>query len=64
MTKSEKPEGQEEWRSLAQQIQHESDPQKMIELVQQMIAKFDKEKLQKSPPPSLKIQNRPNPSDV
>lgn len=39
-----------EWREVAQQIQKEADPQKMIELVQQLIDKFDEEKLQRNLP--------------
>ena len=37
-----------DWRQLAQRIQTEADPQKMIELVQQLIEHFDEEKLQKN----------------
>ena len=31
------------WREIAQQIQEETNPTKMIELVQQLIARFDQE---------------------
>ena len=34
-----------DWRELAQRIQKETDSQKMIELVQQLINKFDEEEL-------------------
>jgi hypothetical protein len=36
------------WRELALQIQQESDPQKMFELVRQLLAEFDDEELRKS----------------
>lgn len=38
---------QADWRALAQRVQAENDPGKMIELVQQLIAKIDEERLQK-----------------
>jgi len=38
------------WRELARQIQEEDDPAKMIDLVQEQIAKFDEEKVRNSPP--------------
>lgn len=38
---------QEDWRDLALLIQKENDPQRMIELVQQLISRFDEEKLRK-----------------
>jgi len=34
----------EDWRELALRVQQETDPQKMIELVQQLVAKYDEEK--------------------
>jgi hypothetical protein len=40
---------QDDWRELAQLIQKESDPHKMVELVQKLITRFDDEKLRKSP---------------
>jgi hypothetical protein len=33
----------ERWREVAQKVQHEPDPQKMIGLVQELIAAFDNE---------------------
>ena len=41
----------EDWRELARQIQAEKNPQKMIELVQQLIAQFEEQQARKSPPP-------------
>jgi hypothetical protein len=38
---------QEDWRELARLIQSESDPQRLVELVQQLISRFDEEKLRK-----------------
>jgi len=39
-----------EWRDLAQQVQRETDSDKMIHLVQRLIQKYDEEKLQKARP--------------
>jgi hypothetical protein len=36
-----------DWRELAERVQQETDPNRMIELVQQLITKFDEEKLRK-----------------
>ena len=41
---------QEDWRDLARQIQEETDTHKLVSLVQELIGKFDEEKLRKSPP--------------
>ncbi|PYX28107.1 MAG: hypothetical protein DMG80_17265 [Acidobacteria bacterium] len=38
------------WRELARQIQEENDPEKMIDLVQELIASFDKERARKNSP--------------
>jgi hypothetical protein len=38
------------WRDLARQVQEENDPEKVIDLVQQLIAKFDEEKPRKNLP--------------
>ena len=35
------------WREVAQQVQLEQDPTKMVDLVRQLIAEFDKEELRK-----------------
>jgi len=37
------------WRELARQVQREKDPEKMIHLVEQLIAKFDEEKRRVNP---------------
>ena len=37
-----------DWRELAQRVQLEGDSDKMIKLVEQLIQKFDEEKLAKS----------------
>jgi len=37
------------WREVAQQVQQEQDPARMIELVQQLIVDFDAEELRKRP---------------
>jgi hypothetical protein len=37
-----------DWRVLAQRAQHEPDTDKMIELLEQVIVKFDEEKVRKS----------------
>ena len=42
----------QDWRQLAQRVQLEPDPKKMIGLVEQLIVTFDKEKARKSPPPT------------
>ena len=36
------------WRELAQRAQRETDANKMVELVEQLIEKFNEEKLQKN----------------
>jgi len=36
-----------DWRQLAQLAQHETDPEKLSTLVEQLIAAFDREKSQK-----------------
>ena len=41
----------EHWRELARQIQAEKNPQKMIALVQQLLAQFEEQQARKSPPP-------------
>jgi|SRR6266403_5714540 len=49
----------EDWRELAQRIQEETDPEKMIDLVRELIAKFDEEKLRKSLMPYRRAQPGP-----
>jgi hypothetical protein len=51
---------QEGWRELARQIQEEKDPQKMIALVQQLIATFERQNARKAPTVKPEAQNRPN----
>jgi len=51
--------GNEDWRELARQIQEEKDPQKMIELVQQLIATFDEEQLRKGSRNVCRIEDPP-----
>jgi hypothetical protein len=41
---------QEDWRQLAQRVQQELDPNRMIGLVEQLIVTFDKEKARKPLP--------------
>jgi hypothetical protein len=38
----------DDWRELARRIQKENDSEKMMELVHELLAKFDEEKLRKS----------------
>ena len=40
----------ERWREVAQKVQHERDPKRMIELVEQLIAALDQERLDKRLP--------------
>ena len=40
----------ERWREVAQKVQQEQDPQKMIAMVQEVIATFDKDALHKRLP--------------
>ena len=49
----------EDWRQLAQRIQEENDPEKMVDLVRELIAKFDEEKLRKSLMPYRRTQPGP-----
>jgi hypothetical protein len=37
------------WRELAQKVQHEPDPNRVSELVEQLIATLDQEQLRKHP---------------
>jgi hypothetical protein len=39
----------EDWRELARRIQREDDPEKMVELVHELLAKFDDETVRRSP---------------
>jgi hypothetical protein len=41
----------ERWCEVAQAIEHENDPHKMIELVQELIATFDEEQKRRGLPP-------------
>jgi hypothetical protein len=40
----------EKWQDLARQIQEENDPDKVVELAQQLIAKLDDARLEKDSP--------------
>jgi hypothetical protein len=51
---------QEGWRDLARQIQEEKDPQKMIALVQQLIATLEQQNTRKAPTAKPDAQNRPD----
>ena len=44
----------EDWREIARRIQQETDPEKVFELVQELIAKFNEEKLRKNLRPDEK----------
>jgi len=46
----------EDWRELAQRVQVENDPSKMDELVQQLIARIDEERLPKPFRPTSRTQ--------
>jgi hypothetical protein len=38
----------EDWREIARRIQEETDPEEVLNLVQELIAKFNEEKLRKN----------------
>jgi hypothetical protein len=42
---------QEDWRQVAQRVQREQDPNRMIGLIEQLIARFDEEQARKSRSP-------------
>ena len=46
----------EDWRELAQRVQGENDPNKMVELVEQLIAKIDEERLPRPFRPTSQTQ--------
>jgi hypothetical protein len=50
-----------DWRELALRVQRETDPNKMIELAQQLVAKLDEEKARKNllPRPRIESPERP-----
>ena len=48
---------QERWREVAQEVQQEKDPKRMIGLVQQLIAELDEEQLRKRPPHTTDARN-------
>jgi len=50
------------WRELARQVQKEKDPEKVFDLVEQLIAKFDEEKSRKKFPPTRKPEEPFSPS--
>ena len=39
----------ESWREVAEKVQHEQDPKRMTELVEELIAKLDREKICQRP---------------
>ncbi len=43
-----------DWRELARRIEKENDPEKMVELAHELLAKLDEEKLRRSPRPSTR----------
>lgn len=53
-----------DWRELAQRIQHETDSKKMIELVQQLLDRYDEEKRTRQgnllPPENSKSSGSPD----
>jgi hypothetical protein len=57
------PEGgistQEDWRQLAERVQQETDPNRMIDLVQQLITKLDEQKLRKGLTPASQPNGNP-----
>ncbi len=54
----------EHWRELARRIQQEMDPNKMIDLVQELLARFDEERLKKSLKPSRETRDRSGSPDA
>lgn len=58
-TQNESTSPQERWHEVAQKVQQEEDPQKMIGLVQELIAAFDDEQLHKR---LARNQDTPKPS--
>ena len=42
---------EEEWRTLARQASEEKSPEKLVELAQQIVEKFDEAKQRKDPRP-------------
>ena len=55
----------EDWRDVAQRVQQEQDPHRMVELVQQLITTFDEEQARKRPSFSdRQSRNRPGASEM
>lgn len=48
----------ESWREVAQRVQHERDPKRMTELVEQLIATLDEAYRRKAAPPEREPGNR------
>jgi hypothetical protein len=40
------------WRDLARRIQDEKDPDRLIELIRELIAKFDDDRMRRGLPPA------------
>jgi len=55
---------QERWREVAQKVQHEQDQERMIALVQQLIATFDEEQLRTGLPPTRDVRNHSGSSET
>ena len=55
---------QERWREVAQKVQHEQDPARMIALVQKLIATFEEEQLLKDLPPTRNVRNHSDSSET
>jgi hypothetical protein len=55
---------QERWRELAKRVQQEDDPNRMIRLVQELIATFDDEQRRKRLPPMRDTRNRSGSSEM
>lgn len=58
------PSAQDRWRDVAQKVQQEQDPKRMIQLVEQLIATFDEEERGKRLPLTGGGSNRSRPSET
>ena len=50
--------GADSWREVAERVQHERDPKRMMELIADLITKLDQEKLCKCAPTKRDSANR------
>jgi len=55
---------QDRWRDVAQKVQREQDPKRMIQLVEQLIATFDEEERGKRLPLTGDGRSRSRPSET